>query len=140
VTNINIKVAHTEHLPPDEEKSADIYSRLGYKFSDAIADLIDNSLDENANKVHIRFVRGLDGIHYVIIADNGNGMNDGEFKEAMRFGSRSVKSEQDLGKYGILSIAYCRLLEVYLWSLWPGAPFDFKSLFLLPEFLDVQDP
>jgi histidine kinase/DNA gyrase B/HSP90-like ATPase len=99
--NFQIKTADTEYLPPDEKKSGDIFSRLGYKFSDAIADLIDNSVDENASKVHIRFIRGTDGIHNVVIADNGNGMSDDELREAMRFGSRSLKSNQQLGKYGI---------------------------------------
>src|SRR5262249_32109340 len=80
---------------------ADIFSRLGYKISDAIADLVDNSVDEQARKVHIRFVRGTDGIHNVIIADNGNGMSDEELREAMRVGSRSSKSDKQLGKYGI---------------------------------------
>src|SRR5689334_21021348 len=89
-----------ETLPPDEEKSGDIFSRLGYRIADAIADLIDNSVDAEASKVHIRFIRADDGIHSVVIADNGIGMSDGELKEAMRFGSRSTKSGRQLGKYG----------------------------------------
>jgi histidine kinase/DNA gyrase B/HSP90-like ATPase len=101
VTNFHFRVANTEQLLPDNEKTAAIFSRLGYKISDAIADLVDNSVDEDASKVHVRFVRGTDGIHNVIIADNGNGMSDDELKEAMRFGSRSSKSEHELGKYGI---------------------------------------
>ena len=101
MTNFHFKVTNTEPLPPDNEKTADIFSRLGYKISDAIADLVDNSVDEAASKVHIRFVRGTDGIHNVIIADNGDGMSDEKLREAMRFGSRSSKSEQQLGKYGI---------------------------------------
>lgn len=99
--NFQFKTTDREYLPPDNEKTADIFARLGYKISDAIADLVDNSVDENATKIHIRFVRGVDGIHNVIIADNGNGMNENELKEAMRFGSRSSKSAKQLGKYGI---------------------------------------
>jgi hypothetical protein len=90
-----------ESLPPDEAKAGDIFSRLGYKISDAIADLVDNSVDAEASKVHVRFIRGLDGIHSVLIADNGGGMSSNELKEAMRFGSRTIKSGKQLGKYGI---------------------------------------
>jgi hypothetical protein len=91
----------SERLPPDEEKSGDIYSRLGYRITDAIADLVDNSVDAEASNVHIRFLRSSEGIHSVTIADNGTGMTDSELKEAMRFGSRSNKRGNQLGKYGI---------------------------------------
>lgn len=99
--NFKFNTVGSEPLPPDENKSGDIFSRLGYQISDAIADLIDNSVDAGARKVHVRFVRLPEGIHSVIIADNGKGMNNGELREAMRFGSRSSKSEKQLGKYGI---------------------------------------
>lgn len=93
----------TEHevLTPDQDKVGDIFSRLGYGIADAIADLIDNSVDAEAAKVHVRFVRSIEGIHSVLIADNGHGMNEAELREAMRFGSRSKKSSEQLGKYGI---------------------------------------
>lgn len=93
--------ARIERLPPDETKAADIFSRLGYQFTDAVADLIDNSVDANSHHVHIRFVRSSYGIHSVIIADDGVGMSETELQEAMRFGSRSAKSGKQLGKYGI---------------------------------------
>lgn len=99
--NFQFKTVDSEHLPPDEIKSGDIFSRLGYGISDAIADLVDNSVDAGARKVHIRFVRDTVGIHSVIIADNGKGMKNDELREAMRFGSRSSKSGKQLGKYGI---------------------------------------
>jgi hypothetical protein len=88
-------------LPPDEEKAGDIFSRLGYRIADAVADLVDNSVDADAESVHIRFIRSETGIHSVVIADNGEGMSSDELTEAMRFGSRSRKSGSQLGKYGI---------------------------------------
>lgn len=94
-------VEATESLPPDETKAADIFARLGYDFSDAVADLVDNSVDANASRVHVRFVRHARGIHSVIIADNGSGMTDEDLREAMRFGARSKKTGKQLGKYGI---------------------------------------
>lgn len=90
-----------ERLEPDSEKVGDIFSRLGYAFEDAIADVVDNALDAEATKIHIRFVTSGGNVHSVIIANNGKGMNDEQLKEAMRFGSRSEKTALDLGKYGI---------------------------------------
>lgn len=98
---LKFEAARSEPLPPDDAKAGDIFSRLGYKFSDAIADLVDNSLDARAKNVHIRFVHSTAGIHSVIIADDGAGMDESELREAMRFGSKSVKSGGQLGKFGI---------------------------------------
>ncbi len=98
---LELQAVDREPLPPDEERAADIFSRLGYRFADAIADLVDNSVDAGAANVHIRFVRSSAGIHSVLIADDGSGMNESELREAMRFGSRSAKSGTQLGKYGI---------------------------------------
>ena len=95
------KTVRQETLLPDEAKSGDIFARLGYRIADAIADLVDNSVDAAATNVHVRFVRTEAGIHSVIIADNGSGMSEDELTEAMRFGSRSSKSGEQLGKYGI---------------------------------------
>lgn len=98
---VNLKVDSTERLPPDDEKAGDIFSRLGYRFADALADLVDNSVDAEASNVHIRFIRTPEGIHSVVVADDGKGMDANGLREAMRFGSRSTKSGLQLGKYGI---------------------------------------
>lgn len=98
---LNFHGIGTEKLEPDSERVGDIFSRLGYAFEDAIADLVDNALDAEATRVHIRFVFSSGNVHSVIITNNGKGMNDEELKEAMRFGSRTSKSQLDLGKYGI---------------------------------------
>jgi len=98
---LDFRAEASESLPPDDQKAGEIFGRLGYRFADAVADLVDNSLDAGARNVHVRFVHSTSGIHSVVIADDGAGMNDGELKEAMRFGSKSVKSGSHLGKYGI---------------------------------------
>lgn len=98
---LNFKTESDETLPPDERQAGDIFSRLGYRIADAIADIVDNSVDAEATHVHVRFARSSGGIHSVLIADNGCGMNDEELREAMRFGSRSSKAGSQLGKYGI---------------------------------------
>jgi len=96
-----IRTTGTEKLTPDERKAGEFFPRLGYSFADAVADLIDNSIDAEAEKIHVRFVRAPTGIVRVIIADDGRGMTDRELREAMRFGSRTTKGGKKLGKYGI---------------------------------------
>ena len=72
----DLKSESTERLPPNDQKAGEIFSRLGYRIADAIADLVDNSVDAGARNVHIRFVRSAAGIHSVVIADDGAGMSD----------------------------------------------------------------
>ena len=95
------RVQKTDHLKPDDSRAGDIFSRLGYKLWDAVADLVDNSVDAGATNVLVRFVRSADGVHSVLIVDNGHGMDSAELKEAMRFGSKLPKNSKQLGKYGI---------------------------------------
>jgi hypothetical protein len=94
-------VQAVETLEPNEKKAGDIFSRLGYKFWDAVADLVDNSVDANARNILIRFVRSAHGVNTVLIVDDGDGMNSAELREAMRFGSNIEKKGNQLGKYGI---------------------------------------
>jgi hypothetical protein len=96
-----LQVERVEQLRPDDKKSALIFARLGYSVPEAIADLVDNSIDAKARRVLVRIVRTDEKIHRVLIADNGEGMNDGTLLEAMRFGSRTEKGPSALGKYGI---------------------------------------
>jgi hypothetical protein len=95
------KVARRESLPPNDQRAGDIYARLGYRIADAIADLVDNSVDAGAPHVLIRFVRSAAGIHQVLIVDDGQGMDAPRLREAMRFGSESEPNDHRLGKYGI---------------------------------------
>lgn len=96
-----IGVTRVERLLPDEKREAVFLSRLGYKVHEALADLVDNSIDAHANKILIRFVRTTDKIARVLIVDNGSGMDDDTLTEAMRFGSKNAKDDNELGKYGI---------------------------------------
>jgi hypothetical protein len=96
-----IQTERTEELRPDDKGSAEIYSRLGYKLSEAVADLVDNSIDAEAKNILIRFVRTDDQIRRVLILDDGRGMSESAISEAMRIGSRTGKSKSALGKYGI---------------------------------------
>src|SRR4051812_34627887 len=69
-------IERSEFLEPDSERIGDIFTRLGYKLPDAIADLVDNSADANAGTVLVRFVRSNQAIQRVVIADDGQGRDE----------------------------------------------------------------
>lgn len=90
---------------------------LGYSFESAIADLIDNAISAGAQNINIE----MNTIEepYIIISDDGCGMDDKELFEAMRYGSRNpdeIREESDLGRFGLgmksASLSQCRKLTV----------------------------
>ena len=90
---------------------------VGYDFKSSIADLIDNSISADASKVYVD-INCDDGEFppYVLIADDGKGMDSNSLKEAMRYASARSYSKKDLGKYGLglktASLSQCRELTV----------------------------
>jgi len=90
---------------------------IGYSIESAIADIIDNSVAAQADRVDIDFFPI--GESYISILDNGVGMTKEELIVAMQYGSRSpldTRSENDLGRYGLgmktASLSQCRILTV----------------------------
>jgi hypothetical protein len=89
---------------------------IGYEFSDAVADIIDNSIEAHATVINITF-RFEGENSYIIIADNGVGMTAKGIQEGLRFGSnRSYDDLDDLGRYGLglktASLSQCERLTV----------------------------
>jgi hypothetical protein len=91
---------------------------IGYSFETAIADIIDNSISAKATEIKI-YQKENDGIPYIQIIDNGNGMDRDELIEAMRLGSKNPtehRSEDDLGRFGLglksASFSQARVLTV----------------------------
>lgn len=87
---------------------------IGYSFSTAVADIIDNSISAYASNIDV-YSDPLDSEPYFAILDNGKGMNRRELINAMTFGSnRSNKpdSPDDLGRFGLglksASLSQCR--------------------------------
>lgn len=111
-----IKVSRMEQLLPDPQRSGAMFARFGYSLSEAIADLVDNSIDAEATQILVRFVRTDEKIARVLIVDNGKGMKDEVLSEAMRFGSKSAKPANALGKYGFglksASLSQARIVTV----------------------------
>lgn len=86
---------------------------LGYSFSSAIADLIDNSISANASEISILSEPSINP--WLIIFDDGYGMSKEELYEAMRYGSKNPLEERrkdDLGRFGMglkaASLSQCR--------------------------------
>lgn len=87
---------------------------IGYNFSTAVADIIDNSLAVNSTEIRI-FSDALAKTPYFCVLDNGWGMNTAELDNAMLFGSdREGKEDclQELGRFGLglksASLSQCR--------------------------------
>lgn len=87
---------------------------IGYSFSTAVADIIDNSITAQATWVKLYF-DPLDETPYFLIFDNGEGMNFKELQNAMLFGSNredKIDCEEDLGRFGLglksASLSQCR--------------------------------
>lgn len=135
---------------------------LGYSFESAIADIVDNSISANANKIDIKVSLG--NKPYVIIFDNGCGMNKSELEEAMRYGSKNPLEKReatDLGRFGLglksASLSQCRRLVVvskkngqlscYSWDLdyiikcgsWSMIGYTNEEVIMFPEIQMFND-
>ena len=66
---------------------------IGYEFVDAVADVVDNSVEAEATVIKITL--NFDGEDsYLVIADNGIGMAPKEIQESLRFGSNRNYDEE----------------------------------------------
>lgn len=87
-------------VTPSAARLTDSLRDIGYDFSSAVADLVDNCITAGATEVNI--VIEFDGeSSRVFISDNGRGMTINGLTEAMRFGSRRSYGTGDLGRYGL---------------------------------------
>lgn len=88
---------------------------IGYELPQAVADLVDNSVEAGATVVRVNLV--FEGANsWIRIADNGHGMDTEAITESLRIGSIRDYGEDDLGKFGFglktASLSQCRKLVV----------------------------
>jgi hypothetical protein len=88
---------------------------LGYELPQAVAELVDNSIDAGATEIHIRIhFEGADS--WIRVADDGRGMTSAGLDEAMRYGSAGDYEPGALGGFGLglktASFSQCRRLSV----------------------------
>lgn len=91
---------------------------IGYSFSTAVADIIDNSISAQASEVYV-YSDPLVSTPFFCILDNGRGMSSAELDNAMLPGSDREgvpDSETELGRFGLglksASLSQCREFTV----------------------------
>ncbi|MAT05265.1 MAG: ATP-binding protein [Acidimicrobiaceae bacterium] len=108
--------SETIEVTPSARRLTSSLRDIGYDVNAAVADLIDNSLSAGARNVDVFAEYCVDGLSFLMIADDGAGMSDREIDEAMRFGSERAYEDSDLGKYGLglktASLSQARRLTV----------------------------
>jgi hypothetical protein len=105
-----------EIAKPNPKSTINSYRSFGYNLPTAIADILDNSISANANVIKLEYK--WDGQNsYILISDNGIGMNKEELVLAMTPGSKDPeeeRSEKDLGRFGMglktASFSQCKRL------------------------------
>lgn len=107
----------TDTTQPDAGRLITALRQIGYSLEQAIADLVDNSINAGSSTVLIRFLHDGESIKAVAVVDDGDGMNEAELHNAMRFGSRESSVTGTLGKFGmglkLASLSHARCLQVY---------------------------
>lgn len=73
----------------------------GYNFNTAAADIIDNSIAANATEVNVLIQLMVDGRKFVVIGDDGDGMDEKALFDAMRYGAPVRANLASLGKFGL---------------------------------------
>lgn len=88
----------------------------GYEFKTAVADIIDNSIVADANKIEVQMHMDPRGNVALAILDDGEGMSEKELIDAMKYGASKKNHPLSLGKFGLglktASTAFCRELVV----------------------------
>ena len=91
---------------------------IGYNFSTAVADIIDNSISAGASEIYM-FSDPLSDVPYFCILDNGSGMSVKQLDNAMLPGSDRTEKEDsklELGRFGLglksASLSQCREFTV----------------------------
>lgn len=105
----------TTEIIPSAGRLVNSLRDLGYETTEAVADLVDNSIAAGARSVDITIeFDGADS--WIRIADDGRGMDAATINEAMRYGSNREYEDDDLGRFGLglktASMSQCRRLTV----------------------------
>lgn len=102
--NIETKNILFEDVNPDPEYLIKSIAEQGYTLETALADLIDNSISANANRVEVLTNFSDSSELKLYISDNGDGMNSLDLAKNMKFPSSSVdnkRKKSDLGRFGL---------------------------------------
>lgn len=110
------EIFKAEIAKPNPKSTINSYRSFGYNISTAIADIVDNSISAQANEIRLEFKWDGSG-SFILISDNGIGMNKEELVLAMTPGSKDPeeeRNEKDLGRFGMglktASFSQCKRL------------------------------
>lgn len=88
-----------------------------HTFETAIADIVDNSLDARASRVHIRFIQSDGAVVGLQVIDDGQGMDSEQLDSAMEFARKRAYGSRDQGHFGLglkaASLSQANRLNVY---------------------------
>ena len=106
-----------EILAPSPTRLVNSLRDTGYSYQAAFADIVDNSIAAEANKILINIDQNIFGNEVIVeFYDNGHGMDESELVNAMKYGSPQRTSPKSLGKFGMglktASTSFCRKLTV----------------------------
>lgn len=101
--------AGPEYTKEDEEawgieaaRMVALFRKINYTMGEAVADVIDNSIDVGATEVKIYYeMDRQNGCRYLMIADNGTGMDEETMQESMYLGVDRKRESSELGKFGV---------------------------------------
>ena len=118
MTELRVEGEVVEDASPDPAALIESLRAFGYDLPAAVADLIDNSIAAQADRVWVTFSwRG--AASTVSIRDNGKGMDATRLLQAMRLGSTSprvIRRASDMGRFGLglktASFSQCRLVAI----------------------------
>lgn len=100
IENKNIQ---PEIADPNPEFLIKSIAEQGYSLESSLADLMDNSVSANANKIEV-LIKMEQEPFTLFVADNGHGMDEELLKANMQFPSNSPEDERnafDLGRFGL---------------------------------------
>ena len=108
----------------------------------ALSELIDNSIQANANKIEILLIERLSNtgrkeylVNEIVVVDNGEGMDKKIIETSLRFGGGTRHgATKGLGKFGMglpnSSASQCARFEVYSWT---------KDNYILFNYFDFNE-
>lgn len=104
----------------------------GYKSTaHAIAELIDNGIEANADLVELFVVEATDRpserarhrVEKIAVLDNGDGMDPETLRQSLRFGAGTRQHRRGIGRFGVglpnSSISQCDRVDVWSWTNGP---------------------
>lgn len=128
-------------VPPDPSIADAVGTH--HELATALADLVDNAIDADARRVHIRFLTRGGTLTDLLVMDDGRGMDGAAIDAAMTFARTRAYDEHDLGHYGLglkaASLSQADVLDVCSRAA-GGVPVGRRITKDAPSCVETLDP